>query len=236
MVKPRRKSKTRMFQEVTSTWNPIVGCLHMCTYCWARRLAVTKLRHLPQYRDGFEKPKLVESAFRRRFRPGELVFVSDMGDMWGEWVPREWILRVLDYTRRFPKTTFLYLTKNPARYHEFLDDIPENSILGATIETNRDDLAGTVSRAPPPSKRYIAMKTLEWPRKMVSIEPILDFDIEVMASWIREIQPIRVYIGYDNYGNNLPEPPLWKTKQLIRKMTEMNIEVSIKTLPGYILG
>ncbi len=129
---------SRMFRHVTTTWNPIVGCKHLCVYCWARRLAVTKLRHLPQYKDGFETSKLVENAFKKRFKPGEFVFVSDMGDMFGSWVPSEWILKVINYIRRFPRTTFLFLTKNPSRYHEFIDIMPENTVLGTTIETDNE--------------------------------------------------------------------------------------------------
>jgi DNA repair photolyase len=104
-----------MFGMVTETWNPITGCLHNCVYCWARRLALTRLRNTRRYRDGF-KPRLNEEEFRRRFNGG-VVFVSDMGDMWGEWVPDEWIRRVLNHIRRFPNTRFLFLTKNCCRTH-----------------------------------------------------------------------------------------------------------------------
>ena len=149
---------------------------------------------------------------------GGLVFVVSMGDLFGDWVPREWILAVLDRARRARGKTFLFLTKNPARYHEFLEQFPENSILGVTIETNRDDLAAKVSRAPPPSERYKAMKNLPWPHKMVSIEPVLEFDVEVMVEWMRGIKPEIVYIGYDNYNNRLPEPSLAKTLELVERL------------------
>ena len=221
---------SRMFRHVTMTWNPIVGCRHECVYCWARRLAETKLRHLPQYRDGFLTAKLVLSAFKRKFKPGDFVFVSDMGDMWGNWVPKEWILRVLSYIRRFPKTTFLFLTKNPERYREFLEVMPENAVLGVTIETNRDSVTAGISRAPPPTRRYHAMRSLGWPVKIVSVEPVLDFDLEVLVEWILEISPVRVYVGYDNWSNRLPEPPLQKTMKLIKALRSNGIEVSEKTL------
>jgi len=41
---------------------------------------------------------------------------------------------VLKVVKETPKATFLFLTKNPARYLEF--NFPNNVILGATIETN----------------------------------------------------------------------------------------------------
>jgi len=226
----KTRNKNRMFKHVTTTWNPIVGCLHNCKYCWARRLAETKLRHLPQYRDGFTKPKLVEAAFKRRFKPGDQVFVSDMGDMWGAWVPDEWIKRVLDYIRGFPDTTFLFLTKNPGRYLDYTGVIPGNVVLGVTIETNRPTLTAEISDAPSPILRYQAMAKLDYPRKLVSIEPILSFDHEVMVEWIRDIDPEIVYVGYDNYGNMLIEPPLKHTLRLVRELRRMGYRVEAKTL------
>jgi len=220
----------RMFRFVTRTWNPISGCLHGCRYCWARKLAEGKLKGSARYGDGFV-PRFNEGELRTGFRPGEVVFVSDMGDMFGSWVPKSWIGAVLNHIRKFPRAYFLFLTKNPGRYCEFLDEIPGNVILGATIETNRDDLylKYQISKAPLPSARYKAIVDLDWDRKFVSIEPILDFDLEVLASWIEEVRPLVVAIGYDNYGNRLPEPPLDKTHRLISKLREFTFVIT-KTL------
>jgi len=216
----------KMFSVVSKTWNPVTGCLHMCSYCWARRLAETKLRNSERYREGFV-PRLNERELRVKFGPGDVVFVSDMGDLFGDFVPGEWISRVLAHTRRFPETYFLFLTKNPARYKEFLDEMPERAILGATIETDRDDLyvREAVSGAPLPSRRYEAMRDLEWDAKFVSIEPILDFDPERFPGWIEEIGPVMVYVGYDNYSNRLPEPPLRKTLELVERLSEITLVV-----------
>jgi len=221
----------RMFNVVSRTWNPVTGCLHECTYCWARRLALTKLKNRERYADGF-KPKLNKEEFAIRFNEGEFIFVSDMGDLFGYFIPEEWISKVLDYVRKFPRTFFLFLTKNPIRYLEFLDKMPPNAILGATIETNRDEdyLDFSLSRAPLPSERIKAMKELPWPRKFISIEPILDFDLEIFIKDIREISPIMVYIGYDNYNNKLPEPPLQKTLELIKVLRREPMVVVEKTL------
>jgi protein gp37 len=120
-----------MFDVITKTWNPVIGCLHNCTYCWARRLAETKLKNIERYKDGF-KPKLVEKELNRRFYK-QSVFVSDMGDLFGEWVPAKWIIEVIEAIKKSPTSDFLFLTKNPGRYCEFLDLYPENVVLGATI-------------------------------------------------------------------------------------------------------
>lgn len=66
---------SRMFSVVSKTWNPVTGCLHGCVYCWARRLAETKLRTARRYRMGFV-PRLNEEEFlewaRRIFPIGQL--------------------------------------------------------------------------------------------------------------------------------------------------------------------
>jgi protein gp37 len=188
-----------MFDNITETWNPVVGCLHNCTYCWARRLAETKLKNIERYKDGFT-PKLIFKELNKTFY-NESVFVSDMGDLFGEWVPVGWIIEVMNTIMCSPSSNFLFLTKNPKRYHEFLGLYPENVVLGATIETNRE-----------------SMKQLPFKNKVVSIEPIMDFDLGIFVQWLRDIGPILVHVGYDNYNNGLPEPSLSKTCQLIDQL------------------
>jgi len=224
-------SGKKMFSIITRTWNPVTGCLHGCKYCWARKLALTKLRNKERYAKGFI-PRLNEGEFKVKFNEGEMVFVSDMGDLFGNFIPREWIVRVINHIRRFPRTFFLFLTKNPQRYEEFIDIMPENAILGATIETNSDVLyiEHRISKAPLPSVRIKAMIDLTWDKKFISIEPVLDFDLETFLGQLMRINPIMIYIGYDNYGNRLPEPPLSKVLALIERLSKSPILVITKTL------
>jgi len=208
-----KQAKTKMFNGVTKTWNLVVSCTHLCINCWCRKLAETKLRHLPYYRD-FTKPKLITKRLNETFKPGEFIFTVDMGDLFCEAIPSEWITKVINHVERFPKTTFLFLTKNPARYLEFIHEFPENCILGTTIETNRDDYSW-LSKAPKFSERFDAMMKVKEARpelrRFISIEPILDFDPEILVDWIIKIEPCMVYVGYDNYNYRLPEPSLEKT-------------------------
>lgn len=223
-------ARTRMFDLVTETWNPITGCLYNCVYCWARRLVLTKLRIFPRYRDGFI-PKFNENELRRSFKPNTLVFCCDMGDIFSPGVRDEWIYKVLEHIAKHPKVLFLLLTKNPERYKDFLGSMPKNVVLGATIETDNDELylQHKISQAPLPSQRIKAMKHLQWDLKLVSIEPILDFTGSFDRE-IAEIKPVTVYIGYDNYGNRLPEPSLQRTVSLIKFLEARGIEVRTKTL------
>ncbi|RLI86574.1 MAG: hypothetical protein DRP01_03990 [Archaeoglobales archaeon] len=221
-----RPRTDRMFPIVDFTCNPVTGCLHYCKYCYARRLAETRLKNVPRYRKGFV-PRINSREFRKRFCKNDIVFLCDMGDLFGDFIPREWIFKVLRYVKGFPKTYFLLLTKNPKRYHEFLEYFPDNVVLGATIETNRDDLyiKHNISKAPLPSERYKAMSSLDFGLKFVSIEPILEFDLEVLVKWIKEIDPVIVFVGYDNHNFKLPEPPYLDTLNLISMLEEFTIVI-----------
>jgi protein gp37 len=197
------------------TWNPVIGCLHNCSYCWAKKLALERLSNTEKYKDGFA-PRLSEKDLNKKFR-NQFVFVSDLGDLFGDWVPKEWILRVIAATRNSPTSDFLFLTKNPSRFKEFVHLCRNNIVLGATIETNRSN---DFSKAPSVAERAKTMIDLQYPRKYLSIEPIMDFDIEIFADWIEKMAPIHVAVGYDNWNNRLPEPSLTKTLQLIERINE----------------
>jgi len=232
-------SGSHMFPFITKTWNPVVGCMHGCTYCWARKLAKGKLRKTSRYKNGFE-PQFIEKELDKFLRAKDFVFVSDMGDLFGDWVPESWIKNVFDRISTM-SAKFLLLTKNPKRYLKLYPDIPENCVLGCTIESNRN--YPEISKAPRQCERLFWMTKLAeimnikriagkpWNRLLVAVEPILDFDLDDFANkLVYRIKPWAVAVGYDNYNNKLPEPSLAKTMQLIDRLEKAGITVYRKTL------
>jgi DNA repair photolyase len=204
-----------MFKTITKTWNPYSGCLFDCTYCWARKLVLEKLQ--PQgkkYKDGFS-PAFHPEELTKTFKPGDFVFVSDMGDIaFAELEQRRAIVRRVS---EFPETRFLFQTKDPRIYDGPTFNNRPNVYLGTTLETNRNY---GITRAPSPLERYLAMVSLKTrcTHKFVSIEPIMDFDLNTLVRWIDNIQPEIVEVGADNYGNNLPEPLWEKVESLIGEL------------------
>jgi protein gp37 len=65
------------------------------------------------------------------------IFVCSMADLFGEWVPDEWIDKVFDVCNKTPQYRFLFLTKNPKRYEQFIDTpMPHNMWFGFSQTKN----------------------------------------------------------------------------------------------------
>lgn len=130
------------------TWNPITGCWgpggtaeqpNRCWYCYAQKMA----ERFNSSKIAGEKIRVFKDPFRPIARPERLgepdrikkpsrIFVCSMGDLFGDWVPADWIKKVLGVAARNSRQKFLFLTKNPARYREFNPWL-SNCWLGATV-------------------------------------------------------------------------------------------------------
>lgn len=81
-----------------------------------------------------------------RWQRPRAIFVCSMADLFGDWVPDEWIKEVLDACRKAPQHRYLFLTKNPVRYDQLIDSgmiRPEddNFWLGSTVTILTKDRA-----------------------------------------------------------------------------------------------
>ncbi len=67
------------------------------------------------------------------------IFVCSMADLFGKWVPYDWINAVFDACRKAPQHRYLFLTKCPIRYNEldFMALLPheENFWYGTSVTT-----------------------------------------------------------------------------------------------------
>ena len=124
-------NKTKI-EYVDYTWSPVTGCKNNCSYCYAKRIA-TRFRGTKAYPNGFKptfRPERLNEPLKLK-KPSK-IFVCSMGDLFGDWVPNEWIDVVLDTVKKCPQHTFLFLTKNPKRYSDWF--FPENAWIGQTID------------------------------------------------------------------------------------------------------
>jgi len=86
----------------------------------------------------FHRYRLGEPA---KIKKPQNIFVCSMADLFGEWVPAEWINAVFEACGKAPQHRYLFLTKNPKRYCEILqEETADNLWFGTTItncsETN----------------------------------------------------------------------------------------------------
>lgn len=82
---------------------------------------------------------------KKRFIPSR-VFVVSMGDLFGDWVPENWIEAVFNSCKEAPQHTYLFLTKNPDRYCKLANagKLPkeDNFWYGTTITHKGDTFFG----------------------------------------------------------------------------------------------
>ena len=215
-----RPSKGNMYDFVSHTWNPIKGkCIHDCSYCYMKLFPLGSIR--------IETKELQENLGENNF-----IFVGSSTDMWASDVRSEWIELVLAKCRNFDGNTYLFQTKNPSRFWKFDGKFPRKTVLGITLETNRD-IDISVSKAPSPQSRVSWMEEKWMDRKMVTIEPILDFDLDPFIAMIKRVNPEWVNIGADSKNHNLPEPSREKVELLItelKKFTEVRRKSNLERL------
>lgn len=218
---PLKKAQGHMYPWVTHTHSHLGGeCPHKCSYCYVDNPRFGR----PERYKG--ELRLIEKEFSVKYGIGNTIFVENCNDLFAEEVPQEYIHRILRHCKEYDENTYVFQTKNPIRaFYVGKLRWPTNSIIGCTIETNRDISA--ISKAPQPKERFEAMKMIDGP-KFLTIEPVLDFDVLPFAARINEVKPDFVNIGADSKGHNLPEPTIEKVEKLIQWLADLEIEVREK--------
>lgn len=200
------------------SWNPVTGCEHGCGYCYARGMA---LRYPENYPKGFKPHFRPERLSAPQNTPlpdskegGERnVFAVSMGDLFGSWVPQEWIDAVFAAVREAPGWNFIFLTKNPQRYLTL--EFPQNCWIGATADTQ--------ARANAALEVFKVLAKKKHPVLFLSVEPMGEaIDVNLGAvDWL--------IIGGQSRPGGSPLQPKWEwVEALLFSAREANCKVYFK--------
>jgi protein gp37 len=181
------------------------------------------------------KLRLDDKVLNENLGENNIIFVGSGTDMFADNVPTEWIGKVLNRCHESEmnrENTYLFQTKNPRRLLIFYQatHLPPFSIVGTTIETNRDsNLTAPITML----DRVLNLKLCFNFHRVITIEPIMDFDLQPFVELIKTANPKWVNIGADSKGHGLPEPSGDKIKGLICQLelfTEVKLKSNLKRL------
>lgn len=171
-----------------STWNPVTGCLHGCKYCYARKIAerfstekkykrpyepvlhvpTRRVRTRPEsypygFKPTFHRYKLDEPQHWKKPRN---IFVCSMADLFGEWVPDEWIQEIFEACDEASQHRYMFLTKNPGRYAQLPNLLPRHRRPPNVAEMwFGQSFTGA-------ARNYTPLVLPPWQSRFVSIEPL----------------------------------------------------------------
>jgi DNA repair photolyase len=182
---------------------------------------------------GEQKPiRFDEREMRTDLGSEKFIFVGSSCDLFAQDIPDEWICRVFERCRRFNGNSYLFQTKNPQRLTTAYFGLSSAfDKICTTIETDRF-LPEIMGNAPLPIHRALGLAQLadDGVKTMVTIEPIIDFDLEKMLNLIRITKAGQVNIGADSGHNGLPEPPAEKISELITELSRFTKVIQKKNL------
>ena len=229
--KVKKNKETKMYESSIKQWNPFMGCKFDCRPCessFKRQAKRQKQNCMRCYNFAPHTHPERLSAYLPRTKAGEFIFTFASGDV--SFCPTPFLKKVLKVIENKADRTFLIQSKNPKTFERV--QFPDNVILGITLETNRDGIYQGMSKAPLPSQRVEDFVKINHPRKMVTVEPVLEFDLEVLESWIKRINPFLVWTGYDSSkkGHGYPEPKLSKVMQLKDRLENAGMQVKLKAI------
>ena len=217
----------------TKTWNPFKGCGYDCSYCEPTFKKQAKRQEHNCTKCYNYEPHIHRDRLKT-VPSAENIFVAGNADL--AFCPKDFIgeiiERIVEHNKRCPYKTYFFQSKKPEIFTDFVQDFPENTVLLTTLETNRDEGYEKVSNAPLPSERHKQFPNLNYPRKVVTIEPLMACDPEKFSQLIVDIKPEYVWLGFNSKPESapLPEPSYDDLLLLIDELNRQQVRIRFKEM------
>lgn len=137
------------------------------TYPWEQRNkdgSITNAAYPFGFEPTFHRYKLDEP---QKWKKPRTIFVCSMADLFGDWVPDEWIQKIFEACDKASQHRYMFLTKNPSRYAELLNLLPKHRRPPNVAEMwFGQSFTGA-------ERNYTPLALPPWQYRFASIEPLL---------------------------------------------------------------
>lgn len=121
----------------THTVNPVVGCTHGCTYCYAKRM-----NDRFNWIEDWSKPEFFPERLKSlKSKKPKIIFMNSMSDI-ADW-KEVWIEQIFKIVNENPQHKYLFLTKRPKEYGKLFRESKllktSNVWYGTTITKSMQD-------------------------------------------------------------------------------------------------
>lgn len=150
----------------------------------------------------------------QRQKKPQTIFVCSMADLFGDWVPDEWIKAVFNACKQAPQHTYMFLTKDPKRYIKLARylQLPANQNFwyGSTITNNK-----------------MPIFTSEKHNCFISVEPLLE---ELEYNRIGDLMRVDwIIIGaMTGPGSKYHQPECKWIKGIVKEARKVDIPIFMK--------
>jgi hypothetical protein len=153
------------------------------------------MRSLKKYQclPGLWEPELHTNLYRAQGEDvrGGTIFVGSMIDLAS--VSEEDFIAAMEHCKKYPDNIYLFQSKAPTYLLRWQKHFPPEYMVGTTIETTLP--VYNFSGAPSPCFRAFVFAHIPAKYKLVSLEPLMQFDLYEMLSWLDRIKPTHISIG-----------------------------------------
>jgi len=224
----------------TEVWPVFKGCRFNCTYCipsfqrQSKRWGANNCDKCYNYEPHIHEERL------NKIPSSEIVFVAGSSDLF--FCSTKDLKRIIEKIKAhnpIKEKTFYFQSKVPSTFERIKEDLPKNSVILTTVETNKHLFSdgtsyGDYSKAQTPAERLKDFIRLDYERKVITVEPIMEFN-RSFAFQLSKVPNLEyIWVGYNTRPDevSLPEPSKKELSRFLKQCKERDIEVRYKDIRG----